>query len=79
MGCSIDELKLYLESQFTEGMSWKNWGIDGWSIDHRMPLSRVDLTDLEQLRKVCHYTNLQPMWIIENIRKSNKYEAEKTI
>lgn len=72
LGCSIFELKIYLESKFTPGMSWKNYGQKGWHIDHIVPLSLFDLTNVEDLNKACHYTNLQPMWWRENIIKSNK-------
>jgi len=72
LGCSIEYLKKYLEQQFQEGMSWNNWSINGWSIDHQIPLSIVDLTDRESFKHVCHYTNLQPMWADENNKKKNK-------
>lgn len=63
LGCSISELKLYIESQFQIGMSWDNWGKgnDKWHIDHILPLNSFDLTDREQLLKACHYINLQPL------------------
>jgi hypothetical protein len=47
LGCSIEELKIYLESKFLPGMSWDNWSPDGWHIDHIKPLSKFDLTDRE--------------------------------
>lgn len=74
LGCSVKEFKLYLEERFQPGMSWKNYGNkkNQWNIDHRIPLSKVDLSNREELLKVCHYTNLQPMWAIDNIIKSNK-------
>ena len=78
LGCSIEDLKIYLEKQFYshpktgEPMTWENWALDGWHIDHICPLSKVDLTDREQLLKVCHYTNLQPLWFEENLLKGNK-------
>ncbi len=72
LGCSIDELKVHLESKFQEGMSWDNYGKFGWHIDHIIPLSSFDLTDREQFLKACHYTNLQPLWAIDNLRKSDK-------
>lgn len=71
LGCSIDDLKIYLESKFDSEMSWKNYGPKGWHIDHIKPLSKFDLTDTKELKKACHYTNLQPMWWKENLRKSN--------
>lgn len=72
LGCSVYELKYYLEGKFTEGMSWNNYGREGWHIDHEVPLSFFDLTDREQFLRACHYTNLQPMWAVDNLRKSNK-------
>jgi hypothetical protein len=74
LGCSIQELKHHLESKFLVGMSWDNYGKHGWHIDHIIPLSKFNLTDDEQLRKACHYTNLQPLWAKDNLVKSNKTE-----
>lgn len=72
LGCSIQELKVYLESKFTEGMNWDNWSNNGWHIDHIIPLASFDLTNREEFLKACHYTNLQPLWAKDNILKSNK-------
>ena len=72
MGCSIEELKIHLEKQFRDGMSWNNYGMYGWHIDHIKPCSAFDLTDLEQ-QKICfHYSNLQPLWAKENLSKGKK-------
>lgn len=70
LGCTPSEAWDHLESLFTEGMTRENHG--EWHIDHVRPLSSFDLTDPEQLAAACHYTNLQPMWAIENIRKGAK-------
>lgn len=70
LGCSIDEFKIYLEKQFVSGMSWDKLG--QIHIDHKVPLSFFDLTDREQLLKAVHYTNLQPLWAIDNYKKGNK-------
>lgn len=74
LGCSPQELVKYLESKFQEGMSWDNYGngVDKWNIDHIIPISKLDPTDPESYEKLCHYTNLQPMWQPENIAKSDK-------
>lgn len=72
LGCSIEELLAHLESQFVSGMSWDNWSQSGWHIDHIKPLASFDLTDPEQARQACHYTNLQPLWAQENQRKHAK-------
>ena len=69
LGCSIPELKNYLESKFKPGMSWKNWGVHGWHIDHIVPLASFDISDREEVLKACHYTNLQPLWAKENLKK----------
>jgi hypothetical protein len=53
-------------------MTWENWSKYGWHIDHIKPLSSFNLTDYEQLKMACHYTNLQPMWAKDNLIKSNK-------
>jgi hypothetical protein len=69
-GCSWEHLKLYLESRFTVGMSWDNFG--EWHIDHIKPCCSFDLTDIEQQKLCFHYTNLQPLWAIDNLKKSGK-------
>jgi hypothetical protein len=68
VGCTIEELCLYLESKFKGGMTWENYG--EWHIDHKMPLSSAKTE--EELYALCHYTNLQPLWAQENYIKSNK-------
>ena len=72
LGCSIDELKSYLEFKFLPDMSWDNYGQYGWHIDHIKPLSSFDLTDRKQLLEACHYTNIQPLWAKDNLSKSDK-------
>lgn len=72
LGCSISYFKAYLESKFLPGMTWENWTIDGWHIDHIKPLSSFDLTNEDELKQACHYTNLQPLWAKSNLTKSNK-------
>ncbi len=72
LGCSVQELKLHIERQFQDGMTWENWGVNGWHVDHKIPLTHFDLTKHEDVMKACHYTNLQPLWARDNILKSNK-------
>lgn len=75
LGCSIEELKSYLESKFYnhpktgEPMSWANYGRNGWHIDHVVPLCKFDLSDKVQLRKACNFRNLQPLWREDNLEK----------
>jgi len=68
-GCSAAELKIHLESKFEPGMTWDNYG--SWHIDHKIPLNSFDLTDSEQLKVACHYSNLQPLWAEDNLAKSD--------
>jgi hypothetical protein len=72
LGCTIEQLKQYLESKFQSGMTWDNWTLDGWHIDHIKPLASFDLTDRKQLLEACHYTNLQPLWAKDNLTKNDK-------
>lgn len=74
LGCSIEEFRVYLESLFQPGMTWDNNCHTGWHIDHIRPLCSFDLSNPEELKKACHYTNLQPLWYNDNMSKGGKYE-----
>jgi hypothetical protein len=74
IGCTIEELRQHLQAQFTDGMNWDNYGRTGWHIDHIRPCASFDLTDPEQQRQCFHYTNLQPLWAADNIRKGGKWQ-----
>ena len=74
LGCSIEQFRIHIESLFQPGMNWDNYGLHGWHLDHKYPLSKFELTNREQFLKACHYTNLQPLWAIDNIQKSNKVD-----
>lgn len=70
LGCTAQELKKYIESLWLNGMTWKNYGFYGWHIDHKIPVASVkSINDLDQIKKVCHYTNLQPLWAKDNLKK----------
>lgn len=71
LGCTIEELKKYLQKQFVEGMTWENRSTT-WHIDHMLPCSSFDLSDKEQQRRCFHYSNLQPLFASENMSKGNK-------
>ena len=70
VGCLFSELKTCLESKFLEGMNWNNYG--EWHIDHILPCASFDLSKKEEQEKCFHYTNLQPLWGIDNLLKRDK-------
>ena len=73
VGCSIPELMKHLEQQFAEGMSWENYG--EWHIDHIKPCASFNLLN-ENEQNICfHYTNLQPLWAIDNLHKADSWDV----
>ena len=70
IGCTRAELVAHIESQFQESMTWENYGVFGWHIDHIVPLSKFEG------KSPNHYTNLQPLWAEDNIKKSNKVKPD---
>jgi hypothetical protein len=68
LGCNWGFLKIHIELQFTDGMSWENRHL--WHLDHEIPLSSAK--DEAALIKLCHYTNLQPLWAKDNLSKKDK-------
>ncbi len=69
VGCTAPELTAHLEAQFVSGMTWDNYG--KWHIDHIRPLASFNLLDVDELSTSCHYTNLQPLWAEDNLKKSS--------
>jgi len=74
LGCTHKFFKEYLQNLFGIGMSWENYGNgkEKWNIDHIRPVSRFDLTSIEEQKKAFHFSNCQPMWSLENIKKGNR-------
>jgi len=68
LGCSYETAFKHIEKQFTKGMSWSNK--NKWHIDHIIPLASAK--DKEELIKLCHYKNLQPLWAEDNLKKGTK-------
>jgi hypothetical protein len=73
IGCTVSFLYSYLESLFLPGMTWENKS--EWHIDHIRPCASFDLTDPEQQKQCFHYTNLQPLWAEDNLRKSDTWDG----
>jgi len=80
IGCTVEEFRNYISNLWKAGMSWENYGNkDGqWSIDHIIPCTFFDLTDPVEQKQCFHYTNCQPLWHLENIKKRNHLHDLKT-
>jgi hypothetical protein len=72
IGCDKETFLKHIESKFIKGMNWENYGLKGWHIDHVIPLSSFNILDENELKKACHYTNLQPLWWRDNLKKGSK-------
>lgn len=70
LGIDRDGFLKHIESQFTEGMSWENHGFYGWHLDHKIPVSSA--RSQEEIIRLNHYTNFQPLWAEENLKKGSK-------
>lgn len=77
LGCSIDHFKAWLEFWMKPGMTWENYGLYGWHIDHKKPCASFDLKKPEEQRKCFHYTNLEPLWAEDNLKKGDKVNATR--
>jgi hypothetical protein len=74
IGCTFEELKLHIEKQFKPGMNWSNHSRTGWHIDHIIPMASAKT--MEEAVKLNHFTNLQPLWAIENMKKKAKINVK---
>lgn len=70
IGCSVEFLVKYIERKFQKEMTWNNYG--EWHIDHIKPCISFDLIKEEEQRSCFHYSNLQPLWKLDNLRKGSK-------
>ena len=70
IGCTPQQLKEHLELRFVNGMSWDNRS--KWHIDHIKPCASFDLSKIEEQQKCFHYSNLQPLWAEDNLKKHTK-------
>jgi hypothetical protein len=69
IGCSISAFRFHIESKFFADMSWAD---GGWDIDHIIPCAAFDLSDPEQQKQCFHFSNTQPLWKLDNLRKHSK-------
>lgn len=75
VGCDHEKFREHFEARFLPGMTWDNHG-QLWQVDHIRPCCTFDLTDPEQQRECFHYSNLQPLWTKDNLRKANKWTLD---
>lgn len=69
IGCSMPDLMAVIESKWTNGMNWGNYGVFGWHVDHLIPCALFDLAKEEHCHVCFHYSNLRPLWHMENSLK----------
>jgi hypothetical protein len=72
VGCSIEEFKIYIESQFLPEFTWENWG-SVWELDHIKPCSKFDLSKKEEQLECFHYINHQPLFKTTKIAEQYGY------
>jgi len=79
LGAPFDVVRTHIESLWKPGMSWENYGIDTWHIDHIRPCADFDLDDPEQQKLCFNYKNLQPLWAEKNWAKGAKLIYESSV
>ena len=77
--CTVEYFYNYIESLFTDGMSWDNQGKKaedkrGWQLDHRRPCASFDFNNEEEIYMCFHWSNYQPLWAADNNKKSDTYD-----
>lgn len=76
LGCSINDFRIYIESRFEPGMTWDNYG-KVWHVDHIMPCAIFDLTKPEHQRRCFHFSNMQPLFVSENMKKNRWHFSDQ--
>lgn len=76
VGCDVEQLTKHFESLFCDGMNWENHGTHGWHIDHIIPCVAFDLMNEQEVKECFHYTNLQPLWAKDNMKKRTSMPNE---
>tara|TARA_R110000868_G_C10469003_1_gene728139 strand:+ start:226 stop:468 length:243 start_codon:yes stop_codon:yes gene_type:complete len=77
LGCNLREFKEHIESTFSEGMTFGNYGLrkTDWQIDHKIPIKYGNPTFEETIQRL-HYTNTRACWVVDNAAKGNRYITE---
>lgn len=77
LGCNLTDARAHLESLFKPGMSWDNYGPNGWTIDHVKPCSYFNLSNEAELLECFNIKNTQPLWRLENISKGDSLQWQQ--
>ena len=70
-GCTMPEFVSYIETLWVDDMSWDNYGKRGWHLDHIIPCRKFDLSKLDEQKACYNYTNFQPLWWYDNLKKGS--------
>jgi hypothetical protein len=76
IGCTFEFYKTYIENKFEEGMTWDNHSINGWNIDHIIPVNSFNFLKDEDIKKCMHYSNTQPLWAKDNRSKAKSNQSK---
>lgn len=76
LGCSLSDFVAHIESNFEAGMTWDNYGFDGWHLDHVRPCASFNLTKPLEVQACFHYTNYRPLWASRNVRKGSQWQGK---
>lgn len=74
LGCTLNQFECFIESKWQTGMTWSNWSLTGWHLDHVKPIKEFDLNNPEEIKDCFHYTNIQPLFAKENFEKGDKWD-----
>jgi hypothetical protein len=77
VGYDGEALKSHLEKRFTQGMTWGNYGMHGWHIDHIIPISAFHYESPHDIdfKKCWALKNLRPLWAADNLKKNDRLES----
>ena len=76
IGCSLEFISSRFEDIFDEGMTWENYGRNGWHIEHIRPCNSFDAGKKEQHKVMFNWRNLRPFWENDNLAKGDKYSVD---
>lgn len=79
MGCTPKEMVSHIEKQFSKGMTWENYGVFGWHLDHIIPCERFDLTNEDHCRVCFNWRNIRPLWGEDNCNRQEMLTLDEAL